>query len=357
MSGLKNNNDSPLLKRVVIPVLIGTALLSASQVSQGISIGGINIDVGRLFGALTGFQSEQGDGVSSRILVSSAQSAVEPQQVGSSMQSSMKAAMAAAMAENQAHRILKVHEDMQIGKGISPAFQCVATAERTKAQSIIFGGQETAAKDSLVLAADYSNSEADKHADRTYVHLTKFCDVTEAAAGVCLPSVTGMAGKDTDYSIIHNSNVLSQEALEASYAYMRNVVDPTQVDIAGCETDICTAVSTTSKAYKGLSSMIHGAYLNQISDASRHDYGEIGTDTNAKLDADGNPVVVGNTPPKEDSKDSKDSKDKTGEVSPATDKSATPPPAEGDTKPPTKDAGKTTNQQQPSQTSQTAGAK
>lgn len=287
MSGLKNKDEKSFLnlKRVSLTLVSGAVLLSASQVSQGIG-------VGDAISALKGFTGLSGDNISERILIGGSQTALVPQQVGATMQEAAKATVAATMAENRAHRIRKIYEGMTPNLGLPESMQCVATAERTQSQAILEMSKDSTAKDSLYVAADYSNTRADKQSDRVFVHLTRFCDVSEGAAGVCVPPATGMAGQDTNYGVIGNNDVMNEYQQEAAYAFMRNVIDPSEVKIAGCTSAACASITTSSRAYKGLASMVHGAYLNQINSSLTQNYGEIGKSTNIKLDADGNSTTT-----------------------------------------------------------------
>lgn len=297
MSGLKNKEDKTFLslKRASLTLMSGAILLSASQVSQGVGLDTI-------ISALKGFTGLSADSISERILIGSSQTSVVPQQVGTSMQESAKASAAISMAENRAHRIREIYEGMTPNVGLPDSMQCVATAERTQSQAILGMSKDNTAKDSLFVAADYSNSRADKQSDRVFVHLTRFCDVSEGAAGVCVPPATGMSGQDTNYSVIGGNDLMNAYQKEAAYAFMRNVIDPSEIDIEGCKSAACASITTSSRAYKGLASMVHGAYLSQINDSLKQDYGEVGKSTNIKVDADGNPPVMTNPPATDDTK-------------------------------------------------------
>ena len=310
MSGLKNKEDKTFLslKRASLTLMSGAILLSASQVSQGVGLDTI-------ISALKGFTGLSADSISERILIGSSQTSVVPQQVGTSMQESAKASVAILMAENRAHRIRDIYEGMTPNVGLPNSMQCVATAERTQSQATLGMSKDNTAKDSLFLAADYSNNRADKQSDRVFVHLTRFCDVSEGAAGVCVPPATGMSGQDTNYSVIGGNDLMNAYQKEAAYAFMRNVIDPSEIDIEGCKSAACASITTSSRAYKGLASMVHGAYLSQINDSLKQDYGEVGKSTNIKVDADGNPPVMTNPPATDDTK----------------------PPVADDTKPPVAD--------------------
>ena len=294
MDGLKNKEEKNFLslKRLSLTLVSGAILLSASQVSQG-------VDVGTVIGALKGFTGMSGDNISERILIGSSQTSIIPQQVGTAMQESAKASIATAMAENRAHRIRTIYEGMTPNVGLPDSMQCVATAERTQSQAILGMSKDSTAKDSLFVAADYSNNRADKQSDRVFTHLTRFCDVSEGAAGVCVPPATGMAGQDTNYSVIAGNDVMNDYQKEAAYAFMRNIIDPSEIKIDGCKSHACAATTTSGRAYKGLSSMVHGAYLSQINDSLKQSYGEVGKSTNIVVDADGNPPADTNTPKKD----------------------------------------------------------
>jgi hypothetical protein len=284
MSGLKNKEEIRFktLKRISVPIVTGMFLLTASQSSMGFSVSGV-------LDALKGFAGSETT-ILDRLSVSTSQTAITPKIVGGSMEESAKVTMATFLAENQAHRIREVYEGMTVGKGLPATLQCDVTAERVQMTSIIDMASDNAAKDSLQLASEYSDPKNTRHSNRVFNHLTKFCDVSEASAGVCVPPATGMAGMDSNYAVISGNDLLTADEQEAAFAYIRNVIDPSDNKVEDCTTHACMSTSNVTSAYKGLSSMVQGAYIRQINDSLQHDYGKFGRSTNIKADTEGKVV-------------------------------------------------------------------
>lgn len=285
MSGLNNKNKKAWIASTtgLSAIALGVAMFSTSGISQAfLGGGGISSPATKDYVA---HSAEQGGSIASRITLTTMQTSVEGIQAARSGHELAKTNSALILAENQAHRIKEVVESLSIGKGVPYSLGCETRAEKTQEQAQRVMGKESTVRDTTAIASDYTRDGQTKQSEKTAVHLENFCDVTEASSGVCVPKPNGMGGKDSDYSNIHGNTLLSEEQKDAAYAFTQQVIDPAPFKVKGCDADICNSLTETNRAYRGLASMVHGAYISQINDASIHEYGKIGTDLNEKVDA------------------------------------------------------------------------
>lgn len=226
------------------------------------------------------------------ILINSSQTAINPDQVGNMMNNAAKVQAASIQATSQAYRIKDAIDDLTPGKGIPNSMFCKAQNERTQVQTAGIVTNDATSREMLIAASTYTNDNASKLADRTRIHLERFCDTSEVAQGTCILPDSGLSGADSNYSTIIDNPVLKEDQLEASYAFTRNIIDPASVQIEGCNTQMCNTSVEVNRAYQGLASMAQNAFVSQINDSLVTNYQDAGTDQNIKMDANGN-IITG----------------------------------------------------------------
>ena len=226
------------------------------------------------------------------VLINSSQISINPAQVGNMMNNAARVQAASVQATSQAYRIKDAVDELTPGKGIPNSMLCKAQKERTHVQTAGVVTNDATSRTMLVVASNYTNDNATKLADRTRLHLERFCDTSEVAQGTCTLPDSGLTGADSNYSNIINNPLLKEDQLEASYAFTRNIIDPTSVQIEGCDTQMCNTSLEVNRAYQGLASMAQNAFISQINDSLVTNYEDTGTDENIKMDANGN-IITG----------------------------------------------------------------
>lgn len=226
------------------------------------------------------------------VLINSSQIAINPEQVGNMMNSAARVQAASVQATSQAYRIKDAVDELTPGKGIPNSMLCKAQKERTHVQTASVVTNDATSRTMLVVASNYTNDNTTKLAERTKLHLERFCDTSEVAQGTCTLPDSGLTGADSNYSNIINNPLLKEDQLEASYAFTRNIIDPTSVQIEGCDTQMCNTSLEVNRAYQGLASMAQNAFISQINDSLVTNYEYTGTDENIKMDANGN-IITG----------------------------------------------------------------
>ena len=254
--------------------------------------------------ALSAFSLDDGAMVADRISIASSQTSLAPVEIAEMMDSSAKALMTSQIATRNAYAIKKVIDDMtysqrdsidpktgevvpaMVGAGMTSNMNCEAVANQTIRQTKNIIKDAEAYTASQRLAQLYTADPAMKQSKRISVHLDKYCDVTEVAASVCTFARGGEGSADTNYRTISGNAVLTFDGVDAGVAFIKNIIDPVDARIPGCDTDVCNAVSTVNTSYQALASSSQGAFINQMNDRMFYEYRgskagkEIGKNTN-----------------------------------------------------------------------------
>lgn len=254
--------------------------------------------------ALSAFSLTDGAMVTDRISIASSQTSLAPVEIAEMMDSSAKALMTSQIATRNAYAIKKVIDDMtysqrdsidpktgevvpaMVGAGMTSNMNCEAVANQTIRQTKNIIKDAEAYTASQRLAQLYTADPSMKQSKRVSVHLDKYCDVTEVAASVCTFARSGDGSADTNYRTISGNAVLTFDGVDAGVAFIKNIVDPVDARIAGCDTNVCNAISTVNTSYQALASSSQGAFINQMNDRMFYEYRgskagkEIGKNTN-----------------------------------------------------------------------------
>lgn len=209
----------------------------------------------------------QADALSATFKVNTAQTARYPKDVARFMNEASARNAAITTGADQGYKLIDIKLDLQPGIGLSTDMLCEANAERKVVLVRDTATEADTTQKMQITTGQYTASNSAKAATRARTHLGHYCDITEVNQGLCLPRTDGLGGADTNYSVITHHKRLTPETEAAAYAFMYNVIDPTQTEESSCETVACSSINSHQRVYQALASMAHNTYINQINSA------------------------------------------------------------------------------------------
>lgn len=209
----------------------------------------------------------QSDALSSAFRVTQAQTARYPQDVSRFMFEAATRKSAITTGALTGQKLLDLQLDMQPSVGITNDMMCAPAAERTLILTRDASADGNATHKTTMITGKYAATKNTKEAQRTRTHLTGYCDISEVNQGLCLPQDDGLGGADSNYAVIINNTRLTPETEQAAYAFMFNVIDPSQTDESICTTPSCKGLASHQRVYQAMGSMAHNAFINQINDS------------------------------------------------------------------------------------------
>lgn len=209
----------------------------------------------------------QADALNAAFQVTTAQTARYPRDVARFMNEASARNAAITTGADQGYKLVDIHLDMQPGIGLSENMLCAANAERKVVLVRDAATESDTSQKMQITTGQYAATDSAKQGARARTHLGHYCDISEVNQGVCLPRADGLGGADSNYSVITHHKRLTPETEAAAYAFMYNVIDPTQTQENSCETLACSAVDSHQRVYQALASMSHNTYINQINSA------------------------------------------------------------------------------------------
>lgn len=192
-------------------------------------------------------------------------------------------------------KIVEAQHEKQIGRGLPASIGCEAVAEKQLANTRKIITDEVVVRQGSEIASKHFVSETEKRAARTADHLQGYCDVSEAAQGICILQADGMGGADTNYGTWASSLSLSKEQQKAAQNYIFNTIDPANTVDSKCEGSLCDQLSSAERGYNALASVVHNAYLGQIADRSIMDVVPDAKAAVSEVIKADNPAAKGNT--------------------------------------------------------------
>lgn len=209
----------------------------------------------------------QADILTASFQANNAQTARYPKDVSRFMNEAAARTAAISTGAGQGYKLIDLQLDMQPGIGLTTDLLCEANAER-KVVLVRDGATEADTKQKMqITTGQYAATDSAKKGARARTHLGHYCDISEVNQGLCIPRTDGLGGADSNYSTITHHTRLTPEMEAAAYAFMYNVIDPTQTEESSCETLACKAVSSHQRVYQAMASMAHNSYISQINAA------------------------------------------------------------------------------------------
>lgn len=274
-------------KKVATLIVVGS-LFAGGVNANAAAAGGIIDKITQFVGGA--FSSKNSEALADRIMVTTSQTAITPNQISAMMEASTKALIAAGIAEKQAFAIKGVVDAMKFpeperldpetgklippitGGGLSSDLNCEALATKTLIQSKDKISDAENYNAHSRLASLYNTDPSVKRTNRVMRHIEFYCDVTEVSKGVCTFPEANMGSADTNYSALYSNDVLSMADVDAAVAYILNVVDPASTKISGCDTEMCNTVTAVNTSYQALANVAQGAFVNQMTDRMYYEY-------------------------------------------------------------------------------------
>ncbi|MFB6350035.1 hypothetical protein ACFBZI_11440 [Moraxella sp. ZJ142] len=209
-------------------------------------------------------QIQQADQLSAALEINASQTALHAQEVAKRSLYTTINKTAVKIGIEQAKTIKQAIDDTTYGVGITTSMGCESLQQQKlhTARHELSSQVKTAIMQSN--AGTRYRGDGFKRALRAKNHYDNYCDVSEAAQGICLPSFGAQGGMSTNYSTINNNLTLTDEQVQAGYAYTRNVIDPGKTDDSFCQTSNCRDLAKNEEQYHTMGSMIQNSFMAQI---------------------------------------------------------------------------------------------
>lgn len=196
--------------------------------------------------------------------VVSMQEAVSGQQQANADKSAKQALATAIGAINMTDNMLKIYMDRMPDAGVPMDSRCNAATDR-QGQIIQRNLSLLDIQDRMQsFASTRMQSFAEGERAKLDRHLTAYCSITEARAGLCVLLPNGLQSADVDYSRALGSEKLGDDGSMAALDYVAQVADVRFTQQLDCGSADCLHGQMNHLSNSSINSMVANSLVSQI---------------------------------------------------------------------------------------------